>query len=72
MKLLEDAKAFVGNVVCIGVKNEQLLTALSKNKSASIFTIDFGGKRSLFSSKKKSETKDGKKVAIFKNGTWAF
>lgn len=66
MRLLEDAKSFVGNVVCVGVKNKDLLLALNKNKKASIFTIDFSGKRKIFSSKKKAKTVDGKKVNIRK------
>lgn len=66
MKLLEDAKSFVGNVVCIGVKNKDVLMALNKNKKASIFTIDLTEKRKLFSSRKKANKIDGKKVNIKK------
>ena len=66
MKLLEDAKSFIGNVVCVGVKNNDLLLALNKNKKASIFTIDLNAKRKLFSSRKKTKIKDGKKVNIKK------
>lgn len=66
MKLLDDAQNFVGNVVCIGVKKEALLHALSKNKKASIFTIDSNAKSKLFSSKKKGKTNDGRKVNMKK------
>lgn len=66
MRLIEDAKNFVGNVVCIGVKNEELLLALNKNKKASIFAVESCGKRTIFSSRKKAVTKNGKKVNIKK------
>lgn len=65
MKLLDDAKKFTGNVVCVGVTNEDLLRTLSKNKGASIFTIDFT-KRHGFFSRKKTKTADGRKVNIKK------
>jgi len=66
MKLLEDAKKFIGNVVCVGVKNPNLLSTLNKNNKISVYTIDFAGKRKLFSSKKKSKISDGKKINIKK------
>lgn len=66
MKLIEEAKKFVGNVVCVGVKNNDLLAALNQNKKASIYTVDPCGKRKLFSSRKKTKTNDGKKINIKK------
>lgn len=65
MKLLDDAKKFTGNVVCVGVTNDDLLMTLSKNKKASVYTIDFT-KRHGFFSRKKTKTADGKKVNIKK------
>ncbi len=66
MKLLDDAKSFNGNVVCVGVQNKDLLQALSKNKKASVFTIDFTKRRGIFSSRKKSKITNGKKINIKK------
>lgn len=65
MKLLDDAKKFTGNVVCVGVTNNDLLNVLAKNKKASVYTIDFT-KRHGFLSRKKTKKVDGKKVNIKK------
>lgn len=65
MKLLDDAKKMTGNVVCVGVTNEDLLHTLSKNKKASVYTIDFT-KRHGFFSRKKTKIADGRKVNIKK------
>ena len=65
MKLLDDAKKFTGNVVCVGVTNNDLLNVLAKNKKASVYTIDFT-KRHGFLSRKKTKKVDGKKGNIKK------
>ena len=66
MRLLDDAKKFIGNVVCVGVRDDKLLLALKENKKASIFTIDIIGRRSLFRKRNKVKTDNGKKINIKK------
>lgn len=65
MKLLEDAKKITGNVVCVGVTNEEVLRVLSRNKKTSVFTIDFTKKFGFFS-RKKTKLDKGRKVNIKK------
>jgi hypothetical protein len=65
IKIINDIKDFSGNVLCVGVLDDNILMALKKIKDANVFTVDRVHSRSFFR-KKKAKTKDGKKVNIKK------
>ena len=65
-RLIEDAKAFEGNVVCIGVKNTKLLKVFKTNKKIGLYELTRGVKRKLFSRQRKVKMENGKSVRIKK------
>lgn len=65
-KIIEDTKNFFGNVLCIGITDENILAPLRKKNNLNVFTIDYLPNKGIFSRRKKIKTKDGKKVNIKK------
>lgn len=65
-KIVDETKNFFGNVLCIGIKDEKILTPLRKKEDLNVFTVDRNPKKGIFSRRKKAKTKDGKIVNIKK------
>lgn len=61
-QIIDAAKKLDGKVVCVGVKDREILSALSRNSNADIFTIDRIIYKSLFFKNKKAYLPDGKKI----------
>jgi len=65
-QIIDAAKNMNGKVVCVGVKDKELLGVLGKNKKADIFTIDRIIHKSLLFKNKKAYLPDGKKINMKK------
>lgn len=65
-RLVEDIKKFKGNVVSIGINDDNIQKNLRKNKEISLFELEINTKRKLFSRRKRVKVSEGKSVKIKK------
>ncbi len=65
-RLIEDAKNFKGNVVCIGVDDKKLVKIFKNNKHIGLYELTRGVNRKLFKRQRRVKLENGKSIRIKK------
>ena len=65
-KIISDIHTFKGNVLCIGVTDDKILSGLNKNNNIGLYELSRPEPRKIFSRRKRVKTKNGKSVPIKK------
>jgi hypothetical protein len=65
-KIVNEIHTFKGNVLCIGVTDDKILSCLNKNNNIGLYELSRPEPRKIFSKRKRVRTKSGKSVPIKK------
>lgn len=64
-RIIDDINTFKGNILCIGVDNDKILSNLKKNKNIGLFELNRGTSNKIFG-KRKINDNNGKSIPIKK------
>ena len=65
-RVIEDIKEFSGNVLCICVNDDKVMSSLLKNKKIGLYELTRNNGRKKVLNKKRLKTKEGKSIKIKK------